>query len=99
MRRWRTCLPAGRIGSHKTLYMFFVYAIRSSLRNYIYVGLTNDVERRLVEHNNRENKSTKVYAPFELIYKEVFSTRIEARKKEKYLKSGIGKEFLRSLLK
>ncbi len=91
---WRTCLPAGRIGRRK---MFFVYAIKSRERNYIYVGLTNNVDRRLKEHNNYENRSTKAYAPFDLIFIEAFETRIDARKKELYLKSGEGKEYLKSL--
>jgi putative endonuclease len=77
--------------------MFFIYAIKSKVRNYIYVGMTNNVERRLIEHNNGENRSTKAYKPFVLIYTEAFPTRIEAREKEKYLKSGIGKEYLKSL--
>ena len=77
--------------------MIFVYAIRSSLRNYIYVGMTNDVQRRFAEHNNGENKSTKAYKPFTLIYMEEFPNRTTARVKEKYLKSGVGKGFLRSL--
>ncbi len=77
--------------------MFFVYAIKSTVRNYIYVGMTNDVDRRFVEHNNGENRSTKAYKPFKLIHKEPFTTRIEAREREKYLKSGIGKEYLKSL--
>ncbi|HMI78160.1 MAG TPA: GIY-YIG nuclease family protein [Ferruginibacter sp.] len=77
--------------------MFYVYAIKSTVRNYIYVGLTNDIVRRIAEHNNGENRSTKAYKPFILIYKEVFETRIEAREKEKYLKSGVGKEYLKSL--
>ena len=79
--------------------MFFVYAINSLVRNYIYVGLSNNVERRLIEHNNGENRSTKAYAPFELVLKERYATRLEARQREKYLKSGIGKEFLKSLSK
>jgi len=77
--------------------MIYVYAIRSTNRKCIYVGMTNNLERRLLEHNKGENKSTKAYKPFELIYSEHFINRIEARIKEKYLKSGIGKEFLKSL--
>ena len=77
--------------------MFIVYAIRSEVRNYIYVGMTNNIERRLKEHNNGENRSTKAYKPFVLIYTETFQTRVEAREKEKYLKSGVGKEFLKNL--
>jgi len=55
--------------------------------------------RRLSEHNKGENRSTKAYKPFVLIYSEQTESREEARMKEKYYKSGIGKEFLKSLLK
>ena len=59
--------------------------------------MTNNIDRRLAEHNNGENRSTKAYQPFLLIYKETFASRIEAREKEKYLKSGVGKEYLKLL--
>ena len=75
--------------------MYYVYAISSLERNYIYVGLTNNIERRLSEHNTGKNKTTKPYSPFIIIYSEECSDRIEARIKEKYFKSGIGKEKLR----
>lgn len=77
--------------------MFFVYAIKSEIRNYIYVGLTDDINRRFGEHQSGKNKTTKPYRPFKIILTEEYKTREEARKKEKYLKSGIGKEFLKSL--
>jgi len=77
--------------------MYYVYAIKSLSKNYIYVGMTNNIERRLKEHNNGENRSTKAFKPFVLIMKEEFETRVEARRSEKYLKSGIGKEFLKSI--
>jgi len=78
--------------------MFYVYAIKSETRNYIYVGLTNNLERRIAEHNNGENRSTKAYKPFILIFSEQHETREKARSKEKYLKSGVGKEFLKRLI-
>lgn len=77
--------------------MIIVYAIKSLSRSYIYVGMTNDLSRRLAEHNNGENRSTKAFRPFVLIFSEEFPDRISARIKEKYLKSGIGKEFLKAL--
>jgi putative endonuclease len=77
--------------------MYYVYAIRSTSANYIYVGMTNNLDRRLRQHNNGESRTTKPYRPFVLIYSEIAENRIAARKREKYLKSGIGKEFLRSL--
>jgi putative endonuclease len=79
--------------------MFTVYAIKSIDRNYIYAGLTNDIERRFNEHQKGQNKTTAPYRPFVLIYQEKFPTRPEARNKEVYLKSGTGKEFLKKLLK
>jgi putative endonuclease len=79
--------------------MFFVYAIRSLVRTYIYVGLTENVDRRVMEHQSGKNKTTRPYRPFEIILIEEFQSRIEAREREKYLKSGIGKEFLKSVIK
>ncbi|HEY6978803.1 MAG TPA: GIY-YIG nuclease family protein [Chitinophagaceae bacterium] len=77
--------------------MYYVYALKSLNRNYIYVGMTKDIERRIIEHNKGENRSTKAYKPFVLIYTEQYPIREEARKREKYLKSGIGKEFLKTI--
>ncbi|MEO8233048.1 MAG: GIY-YIG nuclease family protein [Ignavibacteriota bacterium] len=77
--------------------MYFVYAIKRKNRNYIYVGLTNSIGRRLAEHNEGTNKTTKPYRPFSLIYSEQFETRIQAREKEKFLKGGTGSEFLKNL--
>ena len=77
--------------------MFYVYAIKSLARNYIYVGMTDNIERRLLQHNNGENKSTKTYKPFIIIHSESFATRPEARTKEIYFKSGVGKEYLKTV--
>ena len=77
--------------------MFSTYVLRSERRNYVYVGLTENLERRLHQHNSGQNKTTKPYKPFILIYKKDFETRAAARVEEKRLKSGAGKEFLRSL--
>jgi len=78
--------------------MFYTYALSSLKRNYLYVGITSDVERRLKEHNSGKNKTTKPYRPFVLIFEKEFNTRLEARTEEKKLKSGFGKEFLKSLI-
>ena len=69
--------------------MYTVYAIKSISRNYIYVGLTSNLERRLEYHNKGYEKTTKPYKPFKLIFTERFENRTQARAKEKYLKSGI----------
>ena len=77
--------------------MFTVYAIKSNTKNYIYVWMTNNLEKRLKEHNNGYEKTTKPYAPFTLIYTEELATRSEARIKEKYFKSWQWKDFLKAL--
>ncbi len=77
--------------------MYTVYALKSLSRKYIYVGITKNLEERIRRHNSGYEKTTRPYRPFELLYKEECSDRVEARKREVYLKSGIGKEFLKSL--
>ena len=77
--------------------MYYVYAISSKCKNYIYVGLTDNINRRINQHNSGKSKTTKPYAPFDLIYSEKLETRSEARMREKYLKSGSGKELLKTL--
>ena len=76
--------------------MYFVYAIRSLVDKRIYVGITENPERRLSEHNKGRTKSTKGYVPWELFYQEKVITRTDARNREKFLKSGCGKEFLKT---
>jgi putative endonuclease len=78
--------------------MITVYIIKSQIKNWLYVGQTNDIARRLKEHNHGLNKSTKAYAPFKLVYTESFENRLDARKAEKYYKSAAGKRKLYKLL-
>ena len=75
--------------------MFFVYVIRSTVNGHFYVGITEDVKARLVRHNRGDNRSTETHRPWELFFFESYNTRIGARKREVYLKSGIGKEYIK----
>ncbi|SHI74469.1 GIY-YIG nuclease family protein [Algibacter luteus] len=78
--------------------MFYIYALSSLNRNYIYVGMTIDLDARVKRHNEGREKTTRAYMPFELIFSEIIDgDRVEARKREKYWKSGIGKEKLRKI--
>lgn len=79
--------------------MFYVYVLRSLKDSRLYKGLTQDLDKRLKQHNNGENKSTKGFMSWILIHQEVFETRLEARKTEKFFKSGAGREFLSRILK
>ena len=77
--------------------VYYVYAITSLTRNYIYVGLTDNVERRVSQHNSGYEPTTKPYRPFQIILVESYPSRDLARKREKYLKSGKGKEYLKNI--
>jgi len=63
--------------------MHTVYAIKSLHRNYIYVGMTIDLETRLIHHNRGYNKKTRAYRPFELIFIGIKIEKGETDKKDK----------------
>ncbi|MBU4346105.1 MAG: GIY-YIG nuclease family protein, partial [Candidatus Omnitrophica bacterium] len=71
---------------------YFVYVLRSVKDNSFYIGISRDPEIRLKEHNFGDSKYTKGHRPYRLTYKEEFADRLSARSREKYLKSGIGRE-------
>jgi len=92
------CRQAGSSSLQDSM-KFLVYAIKSSRDNRIYVGLTSDIEKRLQTHNNGHVFSTKGYRPWSLVYiEDCGESRVMARQREKYLKSGIGKEFLKKFI-
>jgi len=78
--------------------MYTIYAIYSKVDFRIYVGFTSDLKQKLKDHNAGRTKSTKGYVPWKIFYTEEAETRTEARKREKYLKGGSGKEKLKRLL-
>ena len=79
--------------------MNYVYILISKRDFKRYIGLTNNLNRRLNLHNSGKVQATKNRKPFELIYYEEFEDRIDTVKREKFLKSGKGREFLNSILK
>lgn len=78
--------------------MYHVYVLVSQTRNYIYVGITDNLERRITQHNAGYNKTTKPYRPFSVLLTEDYPTRTAARARERYLKSGVGKEYLKKFI-
>ncbi|MBU2556266.1 MAG: GIY-YIG nuclease family protein [Bacteroidetes bacterium] len=75
--------------------MYTVYVIKSTEKDWFYVGQSSNFERRLEHHNRGYNRSTKPYRPFELVLTEEYDTREQARSREKELKSTMGKRFIR----
>lgn len=66
--------------------MFYLYIIKSKKDDNLYIGSTNDLRRRLAEHNSGETLSTKGRRPFELRYYESYFNEDDARRRESSLK-------------
>lgn len=66
--------------------MFYVYLIQSDKDNCLYTGSTSDLRKRLLEHNQGLNKSTRYRTPFKLIYYEAYKSEDDARLREHNLK-------------
>jgi putative endonuclease len=78
---------------------YYTYILKSQKNNSFYIGYTSDLRKRLKEHNSGENKATKPFIPYILIFYEAFLNRIDAKNREEYLKSGYGKRTINKLLK
>ena len=79
--------------------MWYVYLLSSRKTKNWYIGSTRDIRKRILRHNSKKNKSTKYGAPWKLIYCEISLNRNDARAREKYLKSGMGRRYLKNRLK
>ena len=80
--------------------MWYVYVIKSLKNGRLYVGSTNDIKRRLNEHNDGiGGKYTKDNRPFKLIFYEAFLNKKDAIKDELFFKTGYGREVLKAKLK
>ena len=79
--------------------MQYVYVLRSTKDGKWYTGCTEDLRKRFSEHNDGKVSSTKGRGPFELIYYEASLNAEDAFAREKYLKSGMGKRYLKNRLK
>ena len=78
--------------------MHTVYVLKSLKDGRRYIGYTSNIERRLKEHNAGTTESTRYRCPFELIYTETYQTENEAKLREKFFKSGRGREELKTIL-
>ena len=76
---------------------WWVYVIRSPGTGKSYVGMTTRLARRLREHNSGSNRSTAAGAPWYLVLRERHDDTAAARVREKYLKTGMGREYVKGL--
>jgi putative endonuclease len=77
---------------------FYIYVLRSIEFERNYVGFTRDTEKRLKEHNSGKTKSTRPYKPWRILFYERFSTKAEALRREKFLKTGQGRDYIKKQL-
>mgnify|MGYP001614204872 CR=1 FL=1 len=78
--------------------MFYAYVLINK-DNFMYTGFTYDLRKRFKEHNDGKSTYTKHRGPYTLIYYEACLDENDARQREKYLKSGTGKRFIKNRLK
>ena len=78
--------------------MFTVYILYSNSLDKYYVGYTNDLERRLSEHNRKKGKFTDGGIPWSLVLQEKYELKSEAMKREKFIKSQKSRQYILSLL-
>ena len=92
------CRQAGAqvLGTCLNMQTYYVYILKGSNGKF-YKGITNNIEKRLYQHKLGQNKTTKNMVSFELIHVELSKNRIEARKLEKFLKNGFGREIIKEL--
>ena len=78
--------------------MYYVYIILNESKTRTYTGVTDNVERRLDEHNIGKVKSSSPYRPYKVIHTESFRTLSEARRKERFYKSTTGRRKLKEMV-
>ncbi len=77
----------------------YVYVLRSIKSGKWYIGCTNNLRKRFNEHQNNKSTYTKGRGPFELIYYEASYNKLDGFAREKYLKSGMGRKYLKNRVK
>ena len=79
--------------------MFYTYVLKSTKANKLYTGFTNNLRKRFSDHNRGVSTYTKDYRPYVLIYYEACHNEEDARSRELYLKSGMGKRYIKNRIK
>tara|TARA_B100000745_G_scaffold123564_1_gene80261 strand:- start:5796 stop:6050 length:255 start_codon:yes stop_codon:yes gene_type:complete len=79
--------------------MYYVYILLSKKDDKFYTGCTTDLKKRVTMHNKKTIKSTQNRTPLKLVYYEAFLNREDAFQREKWLKTGWGRNHLKKTLK
>ncbi|MFA4890231.1 MAG: GIY-YIG nuclease family protein [Candidatus Paceibacterota bacterium] len=79
--------------------MFYTYILQSQKDKKFYIGFSENLKQRFIEHSNGLVDATKNRWPLELVYYEACLDKQSALKREKYFKTGFGRRFLKNRLK
>lgn len=77
---------------------YYVYILKSINFEKTYIGFTDNLERRLTQHNKGYNVFSKRFMPWKIIYTEIYNTQVNALEREKYLKSAAGRRWMKKYL-
>ncbi len=97
--RFPLLAPDGLLAPHRMKKVFYVYVLFSIKDKKFYIGFSANLKNRLDQHKNGLVKSTTKRLPMRLIYYEAFSEEQDARRNEKYYKTGKGRKDLYKKLK
>ncbi|MBH0198021.1 MAG: GIY-YIG nuclease family protein [Nitrospira sp.] len=78
--------------------MYYVYILLNKARTRTYTGVTNNLERRLKEHNNGTVPSSRSYRPYTILYTKACATLSDARQEERHYKSSTGRRKIKTLI-
>ena len=78
--------------------MYYTYVLKNIKNGKLYTCSTNNLERRLLEHSKGWSKYTRNNGPYKLIYKEFYKSKSEAYRREIFLKTGKGREFIKEMV-
>jgi len=78
---------------------YYVYVLMSSRDNSFYIGCTSDLRKRFILHNKGQVVSTKHRRPLKMIYCEFYPNKDDAFAREKFLKTGWGRNYIKRALK
>jgi len=78
---------------------YYIYILQNSSKKYIYIGYSENIIKRIASHNSGKVRSTKPYMPLELIHYEAYKNKVDAKRRELYLKTNKGKTTIRTMLR
>ena len=78
--------------------MFTVYILHSDKIDQFYIGYTNNIDRRISEHNRKKGKFTDRGIPWKVVYTETYQTKENAKSREAYIKSRKSRDYIKKII-